>query len=316
MTGRGMLQQDERKLVSIGEINRVLSHQPIASTRERGWSGITVDLYRAHLNCSEQYPALDHHLICYCPYGTGKLTQGREGKRHTGIISKGVSLLMPAGCVSTWIGNAAPSARLRIPVSLMAAAGEQVGRRGVSSVEMRNVFEARDPLIEHMAQIILLEMEREPHPVQALIIEQVSCSLAAHLIRDYNVFDPVAPHEAPSLSKMELMRVVDFIEQNLDRQIGLAELAGIVNVSRFHFARLFKKSTGMTAIRFVEQCRLRRAQSLIADSDISIAEIAVMTGFADQSHFTRRFHKHVGCTPAEFAQARGRRPRRAKPAGR
>lgn len=302
-----MPRRDERKLVSIGEIIDVLSHQPVATTRERGWAGITVDLYRPHLNCSERYPALDHHLICYCPYGTGRLTQGREGRRHTGIISKGVSLLMPVGCDSTWIGNAAPSARLRIPTSLIIAAGEQVGRRSVSSVEMRNVFETRDPIIEHMAQIILTEMGREAHPAQALIVEQVSCSLAAHLIRDYNVFDAVNRHEAPALSRAELLRVTEFIEAHLDRQIGLAELAGVVDVSRFHFGRLFKKAMGMTPIRFVEECRLRRAQSLIADTDFPIAEIALMTGFADQSHFTRRFHRHLGCTPAEMARERGRR---------
>ncbi len=61
----------------------------------------------------------------------------------------------------------------------------------------------------------------------------------------------------PPLGRLELARLTEFIEDNIDRTIGLAELAEIVNVSRFHFTRLFKRSTGMTAISFVEQCRLR-----------------------------------------------------------
>lgn len=63
----------------------------------------------------------------------------------------------------------------------------------------------------------------------------------------------------------------------------------------------------MTAIGFVEQCRIRRAQSLIMETAIPLAEVALMTGFADQSHFTRRFHRHVGRTPAAFAREHGRR---------
>ncbi len=87
-------------------------------------------------------------------------------------------------------------------------------------------------------------------------------------------------------------------------------LAAVVNVSRFHFARLFRRSTGMPPIAFVEQCRIRRAQTLIVETDLPLSDIALVIGFADQSHFTRRFHRHVGCAPAQFAREHGRRRRR------
>jgi AraC family transcriptional regulator len=295
------------KRVSIKEIIDVLSHRPIATTRERGWNGVTVDLYRPLLDCSERYPALDHHLICYCPSGSARLIQGRDGVVHEGLISAGVSLLMPAGWDSSWEGDAAASARLRIPTSLVASAGEQIGHRSTSQIEIRNVFETRDTTIERVALILLAELERKPHPAQALIVDQVSCTLAAHLLRSYNAFEPIEPREVPSLGRIELARLTEFIEDNIDRTIGLAELADIVNVSRFHFTRLFKRSTGMTAISFVEQCRIRRAQSLILETDVALAEIALMAGFADQSHFTKRFHRHTGRTPAAFAREHGRR---------
>ncbi len=63
----------------------------------------------------------------------------------------------------------------------------------------------------------------------------------------------------------------------------------------------------MTAISYVERRRIVRAQSLILEIDLALVEIALMTGFADQSHFTRRFHRHVGRTPAAFAREHGRR---------
>lgn len=293
--------------VTIDEIVHVLSHRPTATTREREWSGVTVDMYAPLPNISERYPPLDHHLICYCPSGSARLVQGRDGIVHETLISTGISMLMPAGCDSLWEGSASATARLRIPTGLITTAAEQIGLCSTSQIEIRNVFETRDPIIEHMAQILIGELDRKAHPSQALIVDQASFILAAHLLRSYNMFEPVVPCTLPALSKVEVARLTEYIEDNLDRPIGLAELAGIVNVSRFHFTRLFKRSTGMTAISFVEQCRIRRAQSLILETTMPLAQVALVSGFADQSHFTRRFHRHAGCTPAAFARAHGRR---------
>jgi len=88
---------------------------------------------------------------------------------------------MPAGCGSTWEGRTAMSAQLRVPTGLVTAAGEQLGRRAFSQIEIRNVFETRDAAIEHLALILLVELERRPHPAQTLIADQVSSALTAHL---------------------------------------------------------------------------------------------------------------------------------------
>jgi len=293
--------------VSIDRIVDIKSRRPSATTRERGWDGVTVDLYAPLSNCAGHYPPLDHHLVCYCPAGRARLVQKRAGQVHDGWFSAGASLLMPAGCDSTWDGDSATSARLRIPAALVVSAAEQIGHQCTSRFELRNVFETRDVVIERMAQILLAELEHKPHPAQALIVEQTSLCLAAHLLRAYNAFEPLPWHEVPSLGRCELGRLTEYIEENIDRQIGLGELAALVNVSRFHFSRLFKRSTGMTVIGYVEQCRIRRAQALILETDFPLTEVALMTGFSDQSHFTRRFHRHIGCTPAVFAREHGQR---------
>lgn len=295
------------KLISIDEILRARPQQPKATTRGRGWDGVTMDLHQPYFNCAESYPGLDHHLICYCPSGGARLIQRRAGVVHDGMISTGVSLIMPAGYDSGWEGDSGLSARLRIPTSLIAAAAEQLGQRSMSQVEIRNMFAVHDPVIERLALTLLAEMDLKPHPAQTLIAEAVSTAIAAHMLRRYNAFEVIERRHESSFSGDELARLTAFIEDNIDRTIGLAELAAIVNVSRFHFTRLFKRSTGSTAISFVEQCRIRRAQALLAETDLPLAEIAFMTGFADQSHFTRRFHRHVGCTPALFAREQGRR---------
>jgi AraC family transcriptional regulator len=297
----------QRQLITIDEILLARPQRPVASTRERGWGGITVDLHRPYFNCAESYSGLDHHVICFCPSGTAKLVQSRSGSVHRGVISGGVSLIMPAGYDSTWEGESGLSARLRIPPSLIDLAAEQLGRRSASQVEIRNVFEVRDPIIEQLTRIMLAEIELRQHPAQILLINSVSAAIAAHMLRRYNVFEPVEEEAEHALGREELKRLTSFIEDNLDRTINLDELAALVGVSRFHFCRLFKKSTGFTAINYVEHCRIRRAQTLIVETDLSLAEVALTIGFADQSHFTRRFRRHVGCTPAVFAREQGRR---------
>lgn len=298
---------DQPRLVSIDEIVDIKRRRPAATSRARGWNNVTVDLYPPLANCAASYPPLDHHLISYCSKGSARLIQKRNGVVHSGTMSAGMSLLMPEGCESTWEGATASTARLRVPSSLVVCASEQVGLRCIPRVELRNVFETRDTTIAQIAQLLIAELDREAHPAQTLIVDQLSLALAAHLLRSYNTLECVAPRDVPTLSKVELSRITSYVHDNLHTSISLSELADLVHISRFHFARLFKQSTGTTAIRFVEQCRIQRAQALIAETNLSLCEIALMTGYADQSHFTRRFHREVGCTPAIFARDQGRR---------
>lgn len=300
------------KLMTIDEILVARPQRPVATTRGRGWGGVTLDLHRPYFNCAESHAGLDHHLVCYCPSGSARLVQRRAGFVHTGLITSGMSYIMPAGYESTWEGDSGLSARLRIPTALVDQAAEQVGHLN-GHVEIRNVFQVRDPVIEHIAQALLAELDRKVHPVQVLIVDSMCAALAAHMLRSYNALDVVASPQERSLSRLEVTRLTEYVEDNLDRTISLEELAALVNVSRFHFSRLFKRCVGITAISFVEQCRIRRAQSLITETDLPLAEIALTVGFADQSHFTRRFHRHVGCTPAVFAREQGRRRSSLRP---
>lgn len=291
--------------VTIAEVLGLLPAAPVATTRDRGWGGVTVDLYGVIPDCSVRYSAFDHHVICYCTSGRARMVQGREGVLHENFTSAGMSLLMPAGSDSLWEGDIAASTRMRIPTALVAAAAEQLGRRAASQFEIRNVFETRDPMIEHIAITLAIELDRAAHPAQRLVIEAMSCTLAAHMLRSYNVFDVAGPPAHSKLGHAELAQINDFIEDHVHRQISLAELAALVNVSRFHFTRLFRRSTGMTVSAFVEQCRIRRARALLDAGIAPLAEVALMTGFADQSHFTRRFKRLTGSTPGLYARVHG-----------
>jgi AraC family transcriptional regulator len=106
-----------------------------------------------------------------------------------------------------------------------------------------------------------------------------------------------------ALPGCRLRRVTEYIQQNLDKDLTLAELAAVVCMSRYHFARLFKGSTGVPPHRFVVRQRIASARSILARPDVSIAEISRLIGFRSPSHFTRVFRRALGVTPGAYRTA-------------
>jgi AraC-like DNA-binding protein len=101
-------------------------------------------------------------------------------------------------------------------------------------------------------------------------------------------------------------RAREYIDAHFDTDVSLSQLSAFANLSPFYFARAFRKAVGLPPHAYLEAARIRKARELI-DSGVAIADTAVAVGYADQSHFTRRFKRVLGITPGQFA--RERRPR-------
>jgi AraC family transcriptional regulator len=111
---------------------------------------------------------------------------------------------------------------------------------------------------------------------------------------------PSGPAVKGGLPWAKLRRVAAHIDGNLSRELRLVELSGIVHMSPFHFARLFKRATGMPPHRFVTLRRIDRAIDLLDGQDSSVAEIARLVGFGTPSHFATMFRRLTGLTPTEY----------------
>ncbi|MGH7068368.1 MAG: helix-turn-helix domain-containing protein [Acetobacteraceae bacterium] len=105
------------------------------------------------------------------------------------------------------------------------------------------------------------------------------------------------------------------LEQNFDRPLGLAELAAIARMSRYHFLRTFRSVLGTTPYRLVQHMRMRRAARALAGTAEPVASIAFASGFGDLSTFNARFRALFGRSPTLFrAQSpRAQRPRAQRP---
>jgi AraC family transcriptional regulator len=123
-----------------------------------------------------------------------------------------------------------------------------------------------------------------------------------------NSFAPIASTTVPAeatrraagLPGATLRRVLEHIDSNLHRLPNLTELSAVGHMSAFHFARLFKLSTGLSPHRFVVVRRIEYAKRLLATDDLSIAAISRVVGFRTPSHFATVFRHKTGATPSAY----------------
>jgi transcriptional regulator of acetoin/glycerol metabolism len=100
-----------------------------------------------------------------------------------------------------------------------------------------------------------------------------------------------------------LKRVQTYVKEHLAERVSIEQLAAVAGLSVFHFARAFKHTQGTTPHDYLVDRRIAHACSLLRETDTPLSEIALASGFADQSHFARQFKKRVGIPPKLFRQS-------------
>jgi AraC family transcriptional regulator len=134
-----------------------------------------------------------------------------------------------------------------------------------------------------------------------LAAESLANILAVHLIR--HILAPPQPGRGRDgvLPRGRLRAVVEYIEEHLDGCPALEQLAAVARLSPYHFARQYKRATGLPPHQYVILRRVERARQLLqAGTDLPLAEVALHAGFSNQSVFCLHFKRLVGVTPRQF----------------
>lgn len=142
-------------------------------------------------------------------------------------------------------------------------------------------------------------------PGRDIVMRAVVEEILVHILRHYSV--PRRSEEL-ELSRVGLIdrrirRSVELMHSQLDQELSLKDLAAASYLSPFHFARLFKKLTGVTPHSYLAAIRTNKAQLLLAETELSITEIGMRVGYLSASHFTKAFRLATGTTPREFRKA-------------
>ncbi|QRM33608.1 helix-turn-helix domain-containing protein [Microvirga sp. VF16] len=153
-----------------------------------------------------------------------------------------------------------------------------------------------DPVISGIGKLLLPALDR-PNEVSRLFVDHLSLALCAHVAHKYGGGFSPPEKVRGGLASWQLRRAQELLEANLDGDISISEIARECMLSPGHFARQFKRSTGVNPKRWLLMRRVDIAKDLLRDPRLGLAQIAQACGFADQSHLTRVFTSMTGVTP-------------------
>lgn len=180
--------------------------------------------------------------------------------------------------------------------------------RGDASITFsRNVVD-EDDNITRVARDLADELRDDSAGRELVIASLVEQALVYSLRRYANIVRSTGLElSRAGLVDRRIRRAVELMHAQLERELPLEELAAAAHLSPFHFSRLFKKLTGATPHSYLATLRAARAQALLAESDLSMTEVAARVGYASSSHFSKAFRRATGLSPRDFRRALVRR---------
>lgn len=166
-------------------------------------------------------------------------------------------------------------------------------------IEIIPHWKISDPLILGIGWALKTELESGGLN-GTLYVDALKNALSVHILHRYCAQKTKQRDFEGGLDTYKLQIVINYINDYLSRDLHLAELANLVQISPYYFSRLFKQSIGVTAHQYVIQCRIEKAKQLLKTQDLSLTYISQQVGFHDQSHFSKTFCKIVGLTPKKY----------------
>jgi len=276
---------------------RVIHRPPLLTSHKAGWEKLSLEY---HLQ--PPYESPEHYARHYTVVIRMKKQLGLErwlGEWHKceNCIPGDVALIPPYV-----IHRAATSLESEfIALTLDSDIVSNIAYESVNPdlVEIIPHFSKYDPLIYQIGLALKAALQLDGLGSR-FYAESLRTALSAHLLQHYSASKHIIQEYRGGLPKHKLQRVVEFIIDHLSEDLLLGAMAQEIGMSQYHFARLFKQSTGLPPYQYVIHCRVERAKILLLQSKLKISEIASLVGFADQSQFTRHFKRLLGVTPKEI----------------
>ena len=223
----------------------------------------------------------------------------RSGKSVAiGTARSGVVTIIPAGSSSRWdIPGPVNVVQLYLPhTTLERVAGEADRATPVDLLERTG---HPDPITSRLL-VSAADVLEGNEALDALFRQQLTDLLATRLLAAHTGSPTTLQPIMGGLSPTTLRRAIERLRSDSDADVSLAALASDAGLSRFHFCRAFKESTGLSPHAWLRQHRLEQAMNMLRDTDTSVVSVAAALGYASQTAFAAAFRKLTGETPSDW----------------
>lgn len=266
-------------------------------------SGVTVRGFR-YSDLDVTLPPVRDYLVVAYDRGTADMRRQFDGRWSRETLEPGDVTLLTRAVETRWTWRETIDViHVHLTHDLVQSVCQQMYERDIDDVQVRDELKADDDVIYQLAVNIASEAALA-NPGGSLLVDSLSTLMAVHLLRNHAEFKFREYRPPHGMSTKLLSTIRDYVGENMHEPISLAELAGTVGMSKYHFSRRFKDSTGMTPHSYVTAARLTRAKRILARyKTIPLVEVATACGFSDQSHMNRVFKKYLGTTPGKFRQS-------------
>lgn len=277
------------------EMARVLKTEPLRMALDPSGGAIT---HWQHEPLHDVVEPMSHHVIM-AYNGMIQRMERRSGRSVAiGTFRPGVVIIIPEGSSSRWdIPKPVDVVQLYLPHTTLARVANEADMTAPGVLLERTAHP--DPITSRLLLTAADALEAS-EALDTLFRHQLTDLLATRVLTAHTGSPTTIQPVVGGLAPKTLLRAIERLRSNSDADVSLAALASEAGLSRFHFCRAFKESTGLSPHAWLRQHRLEQAMNMLRDTDESVVSIAVALGYSSQTAFAAAFRKLTGETPSNW----------------
>ena len=273
----------------------MLGTTPLRMTLDRSGAGIA---HWKHGPLHDVVEPMTHHVVM-AYNGTVQRMQRRSVRSTAiGTLRPGVVIVIPEGSSSRWdIPKPVDVVQLYLPRASLERIADEAGIS--APIELLERTAQPDPITSRLL-LSAADFLEGNEALDTLFRQQLIDLLATRLLATHTGSPATVQPIRGGLAPKTLLRALERLRSDSDADVSLAALAAEAGLSRFHFCRAFKESTGLAPHAWLRQHRLEQAMNMLRDTDASVTSVAAALGYASQTAFAAGFRKLTGETPGDW----------------
>jgi len=291
------------KLIDPENIQQWVPGEITFDSKTSAWDGMSLRGYH-YPDLAVDIPRMrDYMFVIYRGNKLSNMGRRRDGPWEEHQVGQGIVSVLTRAEESQWRWDKPIDvSHLYLSHSSIETVASEVFEKDISQIELSDRVRSEDKVLPALVSQLENELVAGEFGGQ-LYVDALKNQACIHILRRYSniIFNESS---LGYFNRAQKHRLVDFIDEYLDTNIAINDLAGLLQMSAFHFGRKFTKDFGCPPHAYIIKKRVEKAVQLLSTSNIPIKVIFAQCGFSDQSHMTRIFKRLVGTTPAALRKSK------------